>query len=123
MAPQRPGRINQLTKHHLRNNRAVAAQQPFAVRPTVMLVLWGWQVFDVYLNNRRNLLVVKKGAAIPAAATSGTWRKSKRRVISVSDEIRSAIQKHGYYVRKPSDLKKIRSGMDVKDAVGLSPSA
>ena len=29
----------------------------------------------------------------------------KRKVLRVSDEIRSAVQKHGYYVRKLSDAK------------------
>lgn len=59
---------------------------------------------DVYLNTRRDLLVVKKGCPIPPAATSGKWRKSKKRVVKVSDEIMSAIQTQGYYMRKMSDL-------------------
>jgi hypothetical protein len=41
---------------------------------------------DVYLNTRRDLLVVKKGYPIPLAAR-GSWRKSKKRVVEVSDEI------------------------------------
>jgi hypothetical protein len=63
-------------------------------------------VFDVYLDSRRNLLVLKKGAAIPyAGSNSATWRKSKKRVIRVSNEIKSAVEVRGYYVRKPSELK------------------
>ena len=42
---------------------------------------------DVYLNTKRDLLVVKKGYPMPPAAAQGKWRKSKRRVIKVSDEI------------------------------------
>jgi hypothetical protein len=65
-------------------------------------------VFDVYLDSRRNLLVLKKGAAIPyAGSSSATWRKSKKRVIRVSNEIKAAVEMRGYYVRKPSELKKI----------------
>jgi hypothetical protein len=63
---------------------------------------------DVYLNTRRNLLVVKKGCPIPSVAVAGSWRKSKKRVVKVSEEIRSAIQTHGYYMRKLRDLD--RSG-------------
>jgi hypothetical protein len=55
---------------------------------------------DVYLNGRRDLLVVKKGCPIPPVAAQGSWRKSKKRVFRVSEEIRSAIQMQGYYMRK-----------------------
>ena len=61
-------------------------------------------MFEVYLNDRRDLLVVKKGSPIPLIAASGKWRR-KKRVLRVSDEIRSAVQRHGYYVRKLSDAK------------------
>jgi hypothetical protein len=60
---------------------------------------------DVYLNARRDLLVVKKGCPIPPVGVPGSWRKSKRRVFKVSEEIRSAIQTYGYYMRKQRDLK------------------
>jgi len=55
---------------------------------------------DVYLSHRRDLLVVKKGALIPAAALARSWRKSKKRVVKVSEEIASAVQARGYYMRK-----------------------
>jgi len=61
-------------------------------------------VFEVYLNDRRDLLVVKKGSPIPLIGASGKWRR-KKRVLRVSDEIRSVVQRHGYYVRKLSDVK------------------
>jgi hypothetical protein len=60
-------------------------------------------MFDVYLSGKRDLLVVGKGLSIPAG-TSGRWRKSKKRVVKVSDEIKLAVQRQGYYVRKLRDL-------------------
>ena len=57
---------------------------------------------DVYLNAKRDLLVVKKGFPMPLIGASGKWRK-KKRVIKISDEIRSALQRQGYYMRKLSD--------------------
>jgi hypothetical protein len=64
-------------------------------------------MFEVYLNHKRDLLVVKKGSPLPLIGESGKWRM-KRKVLRVSDEIRSAVQKHGYYVRKLSDAKNSR---------------
>jgi hypothetical protein len=52
-------------------------------------------MFEVYLNDRRNLLVVQKGTPLPLDAVSGKWRKTKKKVLRVSDEIRSAVQKAG----------------------------
>jgi hypothetical protein len=63
-------------------------------------------MFDVYLNNKRDLLIVRKGFPIPAADTSGSWRKKKTKVVRVSDEIRIAVQSRGYYLRKLKDFKK-----------------
>jgi hypothetical protein len=63
-------------------------------------------MFDVYLNDRRDLLVVRKGFPIPVVDASGRWRKRKQRVASVSQEIRRAIQSQGYYMRKLNDLRK-----------------
>lgn len=61
-------------------------------------------MFDVYLNHKRDLLVVKQGSSIPLGFRSGRWQKRKRRVPSVSDEIKSTIQRQGYYMRKRSEL-------------------
>jgi hypothetical protein len=63
-------------------------------------------MFDVYLNSRRNLLVVRTGFPIPVDDASGKWRKMKRGIAGVSDEIRRAVQCQGYYMRKVSDLRK-----------------
>lgn len=59
---------------------------------------------DVYLSDKRDLLVVKKGFPMPLLGARGKWRKSKKRIIKVSDEIRSALQRQGYYMRKLKDL-------------------
>lgn len=60
---------------------------------------------DVYLNARRELLVVRRGASIPPVAAPGNWRKSKKkRVAKVSEEIRSALEAQGYYMRKLKDI-------------------
>ena len=63
---------------------------------------------DVYLSTRRDLLVVKKGCPIPPVAAPGSWRKRKKRVVNVSEEIRSALQMQGYYMRKLKDLGRSR---------------
>ena len=63
---------------------------------------------DVYLNARRDLLVVKKGSPIPPVVALGGWRKSKKRVAKVSDEIRSALASQGYYMRKLKDVHRSR---------------
>jgi uncharacterized protein YcgL (UPF0745 family) len=55
---------------------------------------------DVYLNEKRDLLVVRKGLSSPLGDTSAKWRKSKKRVVSVSEEIRQAVEKQGYYLRR-----------------------
>jgi hypothetical protein len=61
-------------------------------------------MFDVYLNDRRDLLVVRRGFPISVAGASGRWRK-RRKVVSVSDDIRLAVHSRGYYMRKLKDLK------------------
>ncbi|MGX4803118.1 hypothetical protein [Bradyrhizobium guangdongense] len=56
-------------------------------------------MFDVYRNGASDLLVLSLGSPIPAAYSGKKWRKSRRRILKVSDEIKSAVQRHGYYVR------------------------
>jgi hypothetical protein len=63
---------------------------------------------EVYLSDKRDLLVVKKGFPMPLLGAPGKWRKSKKRVMKVSDEIRSALQREGYYMRKLRDLRSNR---------------
>lgn len=63
-------------------------------------------MFDVYVNDKHDLLVVPQGSPLPAMDAFRKWRRKKARVISVSDEIKSAIQEHGHYMRKLSDFRK-----------------
>ncbi|TYO67091.1 hypothetical protein FXV83_07760 [Bradyrhizobium hipponense] len=56
-------------------------------------------MFDVYRNGKRDLLVLSSGSAVPVLYSAHKWRKSRTRVLKVSDEIKSAVQAQGYYVR------------------------
>ncbi|TYO64599.1 hypothetical protein FXV83_20950 [Bradyrhizobium hipponense] len=56
-------------------------------------------MFDVYRNDKRDLLVLSTGSAVPVLYSAHKWRKSRKRVLKVSDEIKSAVQTQGYYVR------------------------
>ena len=47
----------------------------------------GGELFDVYFNGKRDLLLVSKGSSMPVLGSSPTkWRKSRKRVFQVSDE-------------------------------------
>jgi len=57
-------------------------------------------MFDVYLNEKRDrLLVIASGQPIPVIEKAGRWRK-KKATVAVSDEIKSAIQRDGFYWRR-----------------------
>ncbi|WP_247973898.1 hypothetical protein [Bradyrhizobium sp. 195] len=58
-------------------------------------------MFDVYRNDERDLLVLSTGSAVPVLYPAHKWRKSRKRVLKVSDEIKSAVQARGYYLRRP----------------------
>lgn len=67
---------------------------------------WGPRVmFDIYLNDKRDLLVVRKGFPIPLGEPLSRWRK-KKKVISVSDHISRAVENQGYYIRRFKEFKK-----------------
>jgi hypothetical protein len=66
---------------------------------------------DVYVNHRRDLLVVNRGAVIPAAVLPGTWRKNNKRVVKVSAEIESAVKTRGYYLRKVTQRPRTHAGL------------
>jgi hypothetical protein len=60
-------------------------------------------MFDVYLNEKRDrLLVVAKGQPIPTIGNSGRWRK-KKGAVAVSDEIKLALQRDGFYWRRRAE--------------------
>ncbi|WP_247767563.1 hypothetical protein [Bradyrhizobium sp. 172] len=56
-------------------------------------------MFDVYRNDKRDFLVLSTGTAIPVVCSQNKWRKSRKRVLKVSDEIKAAVQGQGYYIR------------------------
>jgi hypothetical protein len=56
-------------------------------------------MFDVYRHDKRGLLVLSTGSAVPTLCSAHTWRKSRKRVLKVSNEIKSAVQAQGYYIR------------------------
>jgi hypothetical protein len=56
-------------------------------------------MFDVYLNDKRDLLVMPAGALMPMPGRSGKWRKKRRTVLAVSAEINMAVKRDGYYLR------------------------
>lgn len=54
-------------------------------------------MFGVYLNEKHDrLLVIEKGHPIPIIENSGRWRK-KKGAVAVSDEIKLALQRDGFY--------------------------
>ena len=58
-------------------------------------------MFDVYLNAKRDrLLVIARGQPIPVVENAGRWRKKKKATAAVSDEIKSAVQRDGFYWRR-----------------------
>lgn len=56
-------------------------------------------MFDVYHNGKRDFLVISNGSLLPQRYSSKKWRKSRRRVHKVSDEIKKTVQRQGYYLR------------------------
>ena len=74
-------------------------------------------MFDVYLNEKRDrLLVIARGQPIPVVENAGRWRK-KKATVAVSDEIKSAVQKDGFYWRR---LRKSNSLLSKK---AIAPAA
>jgi len=107
--PQTGARHGPVATFITSGNRQVRAGSYDLVTGNAVLVHYnffcsGGRMFEVYLSDRRDLLVVKKGSPLPPIAGSGKWRR-KKKVLRVSNEIRSAVQRHGYYVRKLSDAK------------------
>ncbi|MGY4568265.1 MULTISPECIES: hypothetical protein [Bradyrhizobium] len=60
-------------------------------------------MYDVYLNERNDLLVVPRGNSIPIGLNRN-WRK-KRIVRSVSEQIREDVRVYGYHRRKLPSMK------------------
>jgi hypothetical protein len=67
-------------------------------------------MFDVYVRGKSQLLVIRRGAPLPAGITGG-WRK-KRAARTVSDEISGAVMREGFYTR--SQVPRIDIPADVR---------
>jgi len=59
-------------------------------------------MFDVYVRGKSQLLVIRRGAPLPAGMVGG-WRK-KRAARTVSDEISGAVMREGFYTRSQMPL-------------------
>jgi len=66
-------------------------------------------MFDVYVRGKSQLLVIRRGAPLPAGITGG-WRK-KRAARTVSDEISGAVMREGFYTRSPVPRIDIPAGV------------
>ncbi|MCJ9728949.1 hypothetical protein [Bradyrhizobium sp. PRIMUS42] len=75
-------------------------------------------MFDVYRNDKRDLLVLSTGSAVPVLCSAHKWRKSRKRVLKVSEEIKSAVERQGYYLR---NLRANRLNVNTERPV-ISPS-
>jgi hypothetical protein len=47
---------------------------------TISLVAWGWHMVDVYLSDKRDLLVVKKGFPMSLLGAPGNGARARRRL-------------------------------------------
>jgi hypothetical protein len=59
-------------------------------------------MFDVYVRGKSQLLVIRRGAPLPAGMAGG-WRK-KRAARTVSDAISGAVMREGFYTRSQMPL-------------------
>jgi hypothetical protein len=57
-------------------------------------------MFDVYINGKREFLVVSNGSRTFTSGQAVKWKKSKKRIKTVSAEIRSAVESQGFYLRR-----------------------
>ena len=75
-------------------------------------------MFNVYLNEKRDrLLVIARGQPIPVIESAGRWRK-KKATVAVSDEIKTAVQRDGFYWRS---LRKSNSLLSKKAISPVAP--
>ncbi|MCG2645505.1 MULTISPECIES: hypothetical protein [Bradyrhizobium] len=57
-------------------------------------------MFDVYINDKRELLVVSSGSNQLIPVQAAKWRKRKKRIKKVSVEIALSIESKGFYLRR-----------------------
>ena len=79
-------------------------------------------MYQVYLNEKRDrLLVVAKGQPIPVIENSGRWRK-KKGAVAVSDEIKLALQRDGFYWRRLAEHRG-RNSLPIKPTSPVAAKA
>jgi hypothetical protein len=79
-------------------------------------------MFDVYLNEKRDrLLVITRGQPIPVIEKAGRWRK-KKATVAVSDEIKSSVQRDGFYWRSLRRSSSPLSKKAISSVVARRPS-
>src|SRR5207237_6722356 len=75
-------------------------------------------MFDVYVRGNSQLLVVRRGAPLPAGLVGG-WRK-KRAARAVSDEISGAVMREGFYRRSQTALIDTPAGVRARRPIPTS---
>ena len=70
-------------------------------------------MFDIYVRGKSQLLVIRRGAPLPAGLVGG-WRK-KRAARTVSDEISGVVMREGFYTR--SQMPPIDTPVNVSQSV------
>jgi hypothetical protein len=79
-------------------------------------------MFDVYLNEKRDrLLVIARGQPIPVIENAGRWRK-KKATVAVSDEIKSSVQRDGFYWRNLRQSNSLPSRKTTSPVAARRPS-
>jgi hypothetical protein len=100
-----PSAQDDLTRGRLRTRpsrrtKHVADLQPFPGAKELQSPAGGGGMFDIYINQKRELLVVSNGSKPSILGQALKWRKSRKRIKSVSAEIRSAVERQGFYLRQ-----------------------
>ncbi len=67
-------------------------------------------MYDVYVRGKNQLLVIRRGAPLPAGL-SGGWKK-RRAARIVSDEIRGTVKREGFYQRNRAPLSNTRTARE-----------
>ncbi len=74
-------------------------------------------MFDIYVNKRGEWLVIPRGVPISTIDGAPSWRK-KKSTIAVSDEIRLAVGRDGYYKRRSPEIKKRNQKCGLDASIG-----
>ncbi|OSI76948.1 hypothetical protein BSZ21_03405 [Bradyrhizobium canariense] len=66
-------------------------------------------MYDVYRSSKRDLLVLSTGSAVPLLYSTHKWRKSRARVLKVSDESKRPFRHKG--ITTSGKLRITKAGM------------